>query len=184
MLQALADLFARPMHREDGCKLAQGYFQMAALRGYKRASSLFQPPFEFSACHISRIQQTCCIINRTVASLRLMTRFVARRLERVEILGEAALVGRQEFADAGEGRGFQKQTGVVILRQAPDDFRVVVCRSIGTRLAGERNQQGRVVPIRDRSEEHTSELQSLRHLVCRLLLEKKKNERASTPRAK
>src|SRR5438045_4410838 len=28
---------------------------------------------------------------------------------------------------------------------------------------------------RYRSEEHTSELQSLRHLVCRLLLEKKKN---------
>src|SRR5258705_5795507 len=28
-----------------------------------------------------------------------------------------------------------------------------------------------------RSEEHTSELQSLRHLVCRLLLEKKKNNR-------
>src|SRR5262245_62278845 len=27
-----------------------------------------------------------------------------------------------------------------------------------------------------RSEEHTSELQSLRHLVCRLLLEKKKTE--------
>src|SRR5262245_65329687 len=31
-------------------------------------------------------------------------------------------------------------------------------------------------PIR-RSEEHTSELQSLRHLVCRLLLEKKKNKK-------
>src|SRR5205814_9927040 len=29
--------------------------------------------------------------------------------------------------------------------------------------------------LRLRSEEHTSELQSLRHLVCRLLLEKKKN---------
>src|SRR5262245_64955820 len=28
--------------------------------------------------------------------------------------------------------------------------------------------------LADRSEEHTSELQSLRHLVCRLLLEKKK----------
>src|SRR5438045_8319739 len=28
---------------------------------------------------------------------------------------------------------------------------------------------------RTRSEEHTSELQSLRHLVCRLLLEKKNN---------
>src|SRR5205814_10112822 len=30
--------------------------------------------------------------------------------------------------------------------------------------------------ISNRSEEHTSELQSLRHLVCRLLLEKKKNK--------
>src|SRR5262245_63987558 len=30
-----------------------------------------------------------------------------------------------------------------------------------------------------RSEEHTSELQSLRHLVCRLLLEKKKNIKTS-----
>src|SRR5205814_9528210 len=30
--------------------------------------------------------------------------------------------------------------------------------------------------ITDRSEEHTSELQSLRHLVCRLLLEKKKKK--------
>src|SRR5262245_62798603 len=39
-----------------------------------------------------------------------------------------------------------------------------------------------------RSEEHTSELQSLRHLVCRLLLEKKKETarartRAEPPRA-
>src|SRR5205814_3972042 len=31
-------------------------------------------------------------------------------------------------------------------------------------------------PDIDRSEEHTSELQSLRHLVCRLLLEKKKKK--------
>src|SRR5205814_9402245 len=30
-----------------------------------------------------------------------------------------------------------------------------------------------------RSEEHTSELQSLRHLVCRLLLEKKKTSKAT-----
>src|SRR5215212_10517205 len=31
-----------------------------------------------------------------------------------------------------------------------------------------------------RSEEHTSELQSLRHLVCRLLLEKKKKKTKNT----
>src|SRR5262245_16883053 len=35
-------------------------------------------------------------------------------------------------------------------------------------------QDGPTVLVGHRSEEHTSELQSLRHLVCRLLLEKKK----------
>src|SRR5438045_6519186 len=35
----------------------------------------------------------------------------------------------------------------------------------------------------DRSEEHTSELQSLRHLVCRLLLEKKKKRRQNDPQS-
>src|SRR5437899_9798511 len=34
-------------------------------------------------------------------------------------------------------------------------------------------------PAAPRSEEHTSELQSLRHLVCRLLLEKKKKQKNS-----
>src|SRR5258705_7584114 len=34
-----------------------------------------------------------------------------------------------------------------------------------------------------RSEEHTSELQSLRHLVCRLLLEKKKKNNQTAVRA-
>src|SRR5205814_10705596 len=35
---------------------------------------------------------------------------------------------------------------------------------------------GHFVGFQHRSEEHTSELQSLRHLVCRLLLEKKKKK--------
>src|SRR2546425_9527376 len=40
------------------------------------------------------------------------------------------------------------------------------------------------VPLQERSEEHTSELQSLAYLVCRLLLEKKKenNTRVSSGR--
>src|SRR5437899_8832028 len=38
---------------------------------------------------------------------------------------------------------------------------------------GDSRQEGADSP---RSEEHTSELQSLRHLVCRLLLEKKKKK--------
>src|SRR5438045_6661752 len=39
-------------------------------------------------------------------------------------------------------------------------------------IGGDRGPQ-----LTDRSEEHTSELQSLRHLVCRLLLEKKKKNK-------
>src|SRR5687767_15724245 len=38
-----------------------------------------------------------------------------------------------------------------------------------------------VAARRGRSEEHTSELQSLAYLVCRLLLEKKKKRRSHTP---
>src|SRR2546425_7564468 len=41
-------------------------------------------------------------------------------------------------------------------------------------------QKHRPPPRRARSEEHTSELQSLAYLVCRLLLEKKKNTRATS----
>src|SRR5262245_65046509 len=41
-----------------------------------------------------------------------------------------------------------------------------------------RNKESLALDLKSskRSEEHTSELQSLRHLVCRLLLEKKKKE--------
>src|SRR5262245_65369080 len=45
------------------------------------------------------------------------------------------------------------------------------------------HQQRHVLMVgaeRPRSEEHTSELQSLRHLVCRLLLEKKKKKKHKT----
>src|SRR5438046_6956186 len=49
--------------------------------------------------------------------------------------------------------------------------------------AARRDRSQRVGAVRDRSEEHTSELQSLTNLVCRLLLEKKKKKRpARTPR--
>src|SRR5205809_4532960 len=38
------------------------------------------------------------------------------------------------------------------------------------------NMEGRILSCEVRSEEHTSELQSRLHIVCRLLLEKKKQE--------
>src|SRR5438093_5101284 len=43
-------------------------------------------------------------------------------------------------------------------------------------------KKGAFIDTRFRSEEHTSELQSLTNLVCRLLLEKKNSKHASTSR--
>src|SRR5436853_6473977 len=51
-------------------------------------------------------------------------------------------------------------------------------RAVGARRsqAGEGSDHQALADLHQRSEEHTSELQSLRHLVCRLLLEKKKKK--------
>src|SRR2546425_8863110 len=54
-----------------------------------------------------------------------------------------------------------------------------VCASCGQELAASDPRQ-RCPACRGRSEEHTSELQSLAYLVCRLLLEKK-NTTLSSP---
>src|SRR5690606_41248977 len=46
--------------------------------------------------------------------------------------------------------------------------------SVPRSASSKRPTRCRVAPVNDRSEEHTSELQSRENLVCRLLLEKKK----------
>src|SRR5690348_18210515 len=53
-------------------------------------------------------------------------------------------------------------------------------RRAGVRIAG-RPGDGPAVDSAARSEEHTSELQSPVHLVCRLLLEKKKQRKTKRP---
>src|SRR5687767_15680778 len=50
------------------------------------------------------------------------------------------------------------------------------------RLGARPGRRLRVPRLQPRSEEHTSELQSLAYLVCRLLLEKKKEENITLPR--
>src|SRR2546425_3855515 len=53
---------------------------------------------------------------------------------------------------------------------------VKVARNPAEALAAVRADIGDCTRCKLRSEEHTSELQSLAYLVCRLLLEKKKND--------
>src|SRR3712207_8297333 len=55
------------------------------------------------------------------------------------------------------------------------DLDGVVVEGRGQHLEGEAGGDAVHALVRARSEEHTSELQSRQYLVCRLLLEKKKN---------
>src|SRR5436853_4594598 len=58
--------------------------------------------------------------------------------------------------------------------------RLTLITGNGASITDSSSGSSAVVDIR--SEEHTSELQSLRHLVCRLLLEKKNNKPCSLSR--
>src|SRR5690606_41186097 len=70
-------------------------------------------------------------------------------------LASAGLLGRSDLIKASMSSPFDRPG---------------ICRGAGC-VTG---QTGRIIEPPDRSEEHTSELQSRENLVCRLLLEKKK----------
>src|SRR2546425_8352930 len=57
-------------------------------------------------------------------------------------------------------------------RRVRDDFQMH-----RHRVAAVKHERRLISAVKKRSEEHTSELQSLAYLVCRLLLEKKKKKR-------
>src|SRR2546425_3340894 len=96
--------------------------------------------------------------------------FVAgRELQRPPGLGlgiQPVDVHVDRISRQGKHRGRRHARRVEICR-----IRILVGLSHDLRLDG-------VLPRGDRSEEHTSELQSLAYLVCRLLLEKKKKRTA------
>src|SRR2546430_16144915 len=78
--------------------------------------------------------------------------------------GEA--LGRELAAPAVVGLSGELGTGKTTFVQA-------ICRGLGARGLATSPTYALVHQYRDRSEEHTSELQSQSNLVCRLLLEKK-----------
>src|ERR1035441_10894299 len=90
----------------------------------------------------------------------------------VRPLGDRVLVEPVEEKEVKKG-------GIIIPDTAKEKPQEGIVRVLGT---GKTDDDGKKVPFEVkvgdrvlRSEEHTSELQSLRHLVCRLLLEKKQN---------
>src|SRR5258708_28337789 len=104
---------------------------------------------------------------------------VTRRIEdALAVLGELAKTAPIEPADAHVAltRHLAKHIAAA-LRAAPDlEAKLVLANAILESLheLTHGRQDLAIEAITDRSEEHTSELQSPDHLVCRLLLEKKK----------
>src|SRR5258705_3251799 len=76
--------------------------------------------------------------------------------------------GANAFADAAAAAGVRR----IIYLGGPDPTR---SGTVDLKVSPHLRSRAEV-----RSEEHTSELQSLRHLVCRLLLENKKETQDST----
>src|SRR5262245_63111691 len=121
---------------------------------------------------------------------------MAVRVERRAEEGNEAVRGRaldEDFVEARDDIGQRQVAGELGLERAlghcgeqrgGDPFARNVAEHEGGAVLFERYEIVEIAPdvtrrdvVRGRSEEHTSELQSLRHLVCRLLLEKKKNKK-------
>src|SRR5438046_8529676 len=76
-------------------------------------------------------------------------------------------------------RGWVDRNGAGRISRREERRRALCERASARRDGSHREAAGR--GRRDRSEEHTSELQSLTNLVCRLLLEKKNHDGTSCP---
>src|SRR5262245_62346452 len=101
-----------------------------------------------------------------------MTAAIAR-----SVVAPAISISHRTFATmraaAGSRGAASSAESLLMALQGRSERLVIAAEEVGERL--DRVLAHRVAELR--SEEHTSELQSLRHLVCRLLLEKKKNRK-------
>src|SRR2546422_9473946 len=112
-----------------------------------------------------------------IASSRYAARLLAARPELAAELADPAAFSRDEMAHALAGAQHDDEAG--LKRRFRRLRQRVLLRVMARDLAGRADLAevcGTMSDLAERSEEHTSELQSRLHLVCRLLLEKKKKK--------
>src|SRR5258706_5872547 len=79
------------------------------------------------------------------------------------------------FRSHGRGAQGNRRSGIRFAGQGLTDETTAASARCGGALSGNKKGRETSLPfLADRSEEHTSELQSLTNIVCRLLLAKKK----------
>src|SRR2546422_6424285 len=100
-----------------------------------------------------------------------------RRPPRSTLFPYTTLFRSEQLLDRLHRRDVDAREALVELDVIQQDLAVdlgVPCQMVGESLGGRDERSA------ERSEEHTSELQSRLHLVCRLLLEKKKKNTQTT----
>src|SRR5262245_25450638 len=113
-------------------------------------------------------------LTKPLDDIALITR--VKNLARLKALSDEMLLRPATSADLLHGGGSSGMSANVAGRILIVEDRVRVAQKMRSCLAPPNAID---VEVDLRSEEHTSELQSLRHLVCRLLLEKKKRTDAA-----
>src|ERR1035438_10815177 len=98
---------------------------------------------------------------------------------RMSEIGQDEGVFIRSMATRGSLGGLSKKAidAADIIDAAGYDFIILETVGVGQSELDIAQAADTTIVVLVRSEEHTSELQSLRHLVCRLLLEKKKNNK-------
>src|SRR5205823_9410292 len=93
--------------------------------------------------------------------------------ENIKPLSEIPAINR--FLSYCRIRAVPSKTVVIHAGDLPDVLYYIISGSVEVMIEDEEGNE-MVLAYLNRSEEHTSELQSLAYLVCRLLLEKKKKK--------
>src|SRR5262245_64354945 len=136
----------------------------------------------------TRAEVALYVLNHKRAHLRALEE---RFRITITVSADPAVTGQQSYVidrgeqvhtpEAARNLAAQQPQIPVVADEADEDFLSGDEQDEGTELvaAEPEGEVRRENGERERSEEHTSELQSLRHLVCRLLLEKKKKKNSN-----
>src|SRR2546427_9201019 len=129
-----------------------------------------------SLVDLNRISELAYVRAESGVAIGAMTR--QRVVERSDVVARAAPLLAEALPSIAHPQIRNRGTvGGSIAHADPSAELPAVMLALEARFRAQGSTGERSIPAAERSEEHTSELQSQSNLVCRLLLEKKKKQR-------